>query len=531
MMKNDRFVYLDYAATTPPDPRVIDVMVKTLHSKWGNFTSHHKAGFEAKEALDHALDSIAAFLQVKRNELIITSGATESINQAIKGACHSQTKKHIITSTVEHKATLQTVQALMKEGYKATFISPNRQGVITPEMVEAAITDDTAIISLIWVNNETGDLMPVEGIAEMARARKIPFHVDGTQTAPHQTIDASQFDLLSMSGHKCYGPKGVGILYRRHFPRLPLTPLIDGSGGQLGIRSGTMPNEQITGLAEALELCAHSYEEEQARHTVLADKILTELAPFGVERNCGRIDVESENQTHRIIPSILNLWIPDVHADALIHYLPELGFAKGSACNSDDTLPSYVLTEMGYSTERSLQSIRLSLGRFTNLDEIEFALLRFKAVIGFLQSLATGRGADLAIEQSEKDDNSDRRQEMALILNNLNLIHAMSENLEETSLIREAHLNEEHLKVTFKIIQMDGKLRVLVLVSGVPYMIDVVLTVREALERLLAELVELKGGFTQGDFSDFSIESQFNEGVPSRYLRDLLKVEGIIRTL
>lgn len=529
MMKNDRFVYLDYAATTPPDPRVIDVMVKTLHSKWGNFTSHHRAGFEAKEALDQALDSIAAFLQVKRNELIITSGATESINQAIKGVCHSQTKKHIITSTVEHKATLQTVQALMKEGYKSTFISPNRQGLITPEMVEAVITDDTAIISLIWVNNETGDVMPVESIAKIARARKIPFHVDGTQTAPHQRIDASQFDLLSMSGHKCYGPKGVGILYRRYFPRLPLTPLIDGSGGQLGIRSGTMPNEQITGLAEALELCAHSYEEEQARHTVLADKILTELAPFGVERNCGRIDVASENQAHRIIPSILNLWIPDVHADALIHYLPELGFAKGSACNSDDTLPSYVLTEMGYSTERSLQSIRLSLGRFTNLDEIEFALLRFKAVIGLLQSLATGRDADLSIEQSEEGE--DELQEMASIFINLNLIRAMSEKPEDPPLIREVHLNEEHLKVTFKIIEMDGKLRVLALVSGVPYMIDAVLTVREALERLLAELVELNGGFTQGDFSDFSIEAQFDEGVPSRYLRDFLKVEGIIRTL
>lgn len=521
MMKSDRFVYLDYAATTPPDPRVIDVMVKTLHSKWGNFTSHHRAGFEAKEVLDQALDSIAAFLQVKRNELIITSGATESINQAIKGVCHSQTKKHIITSTVEHKATLQTVQALMKEGYKATFISPNPQGLITPEMVEAGITDDTAIISLIWVNNETGDVMPVESIAKIARARKIPFHVDGTQTAPHQRIDASQFDLLSMSGHKCYGPKGVGILYRRHFPRLPVTPLIDGSGGQLGIRSGTMPNEQITGLAEALELCAHSYEEEQARHTVLADKILTELAPFGVERNCGRID--SEDQIHRIIPSILNLWIPDVHADALIHFLPELGFAKGSACNSDDTLPSYVLTEMGYSTERSLQSIRLSLGRFTNLDEIEFALLRFKAVIGLLQSLATGRGADLAIEQSEESE--DELQEIVPILNNLKLIRAMSENPEETLLISEAYLNEEHLKVTFKIIEMDGKLRVLALVSGVPYMIDAVLTVREALERLLAE------GFTQGDLSNFSIEAQFDEGVPSRYLRDLLKVEGIIRTL
>ena len=380
-------IYLDYAATTPVDPAVIEAMVSSMETDWANVSSPHELGVITKQAVDANLESIAKHFNVAADEIMITSGSTESINHALKGICHAQKKKTIITSTIEHKATINTVQALMKEGYRGVFLEPNEDGLIKAEQVESAITEDTAIISLIWVNNETGDKLPVEAIAKIARKHKVPFHVDATQAAPHFQFDASQFDLVSLSAHKCYGPKGLGLLYRRSFPKLPMTSLIDGSGGQLSLRAGTIPNEGIAGFAKALEIIRETWVEERHRLARLESFLLQRLLPFGVEVNSGKLEGERE-------PGVLNLYIPKVHADALMALTPKLAIAKGSACNSDSSLPSYVLTEMGYDTARALCSVRISVGRYTTEEEVFAAGEMLASAIEFIQNIAGGKPAN-----------------------------------------------------------------------------------------------------------------------------------------
>ncbi len=371
-------IYLDYAATTPVAPSVISAMSRAMEQLWGNVSSPHLFGALAEQAVESSLDEIAHFLGCERDELIVTSGATESINQALKGVMRRSKKRHLITSTVEHKATLQVAQQLIKEGVKVTFLTPNSEGVISPKMVEEAITDESALISLIWVNNETGTIFDLPEIAKMARRRNVLLHVDATQATPHFPLDLKQFDLASLSGHKCYGPKGIGLLYRRNFPRLPLQPLIDGSGGQLGIRSGTMMNEQIIGLAEAFRSLKEGRAEAELRYRTWGDYLLAELAPLGVSRNGASPQ----------IASLINLHIPDVHHDLLMASLPDLALSKGSACNSDDQLPSYVLTESGYSHQHATQSIRISLGEMLTFDTFKSAVERLKGAIEHWQSVA-----------------------------------------------------------------------------------------------------------------------------------------------
>lgn len=379
-------IYLDYAATTPVDPEVIDSMVSAMECDWANVGSPHELGMLTKQRIEDALSEIAAHFNLQSDEIIITSGATESINHALKGVLMAQNKREIITTTIEHKATLNTLQALMKQGYRAKFIAPNAERVITAEMIESAITEETALISLIWVNNETGDKLPVEEIAQIARRYKIPLHIDATQAAPHFQFDATQFDLVSLSAHKCYGPKGIGLLYRRAFPKLPMKPLIDGSGGQMALRAGTMMNESIIGFAKALNLIAQRWEDERHRLVRLESLLLKQLLPYGVEINSASPLAERE-------PGVLNLYIPHVHADALMALTPKVAVAKGSACNSDSSLPSYVLTEMGYSHRRALSSIRVSVGHFTTEEEILTAGNYLSEAIAFLQSIALGESA------------------------------------------------------------------------------------------------------------------------------------------
>lgn len=380
-------IYLDYAATTPVDPAVIEAMVSSMETDWANVSSPHELGIITKQAVDANLELIAKHFNVATDEIMITSGSTESINHALKGVCHAQKKKTIITSTIEHKATINTVQALMKEGYRGVFLEPNEDGLITAEQVESAITEDTAMISLIWVNNETGDKLPVEAIAKIARKHKVPFHVDATQAAPHFQFDASQFDLVSLSAHKCYGPKGLGLLYRRNFPKLAMTSLIDGSGGQLSLRAGTIPNEGIAGFAKALEIIRETWVEERHRLARLEGFLLKRLLPFGVKVNSGKLEGERE-------PGVLNLYIPNVHADTLMALTPKLAIAKGSACNSDSSLPSYVLTEMGYDTARALCSVRISVGRYSTEEEIFAAGEMLASAIEFIQNIADGKVAN-----------------------------------------------------------------------------------------------------------------------------------------
>lgn len=379
-------VYLDYAATTPVDPAVIEVMVSSMERDWANVSSPHELGVVTAQKINGALDSIAAHFNASRDEIMITSGSTESINHALKGVLHAQKKREIITSTIEHKATINTIQGLMKEGYKGKFIAPNKEGLITAEMIEAAITEDTAMISLIWVNNETGDKLPVEAIAKIARHHKIPIHIDATQAAPHFQFDATQFDLVSLSAHKCYGPKSIGLLYRRSFPKLPMLPLIDGSGGQLSLRAGTVPNEGVMGFAKALEVIKERWEDERFRLAKLESYLVQRLLQYGVEINSGNLKGHRE-------PGVLNLYIPNVHADALMALTPKLAIAKGSACNSDSSLPSYVLTEMGYDVKRALSSVRISVGRFTSEEDVFAAGEMMAAAIEFLQNIAEGKAA------------------------------------------------------------------------------------------------------------------------------------------
>lgn len=361
-------LYFDYAATTPPAPEVISAIEKALRFHWGNLSSHHHFGYEAKDKVEAAIAQIASILGVERDELIFTSGATESINQAIKGVLKGGRKRHLITSTIEHKATLQSAQALLKEGYEVTFLAPNESGLITAEMVEEAIREETGLISLIWVNNESGHCQPVEEIAAVAKEAGVPLHLDATQAAPHLPIRAREVDLMSLSAHKCYGPKGIGVLYRRNFPRLPLKPLIDGGGGQLGIRAGTMMNEQIIGFSKALSLIEEQRELIDESHTLWGEYLLERLAPLGVRRNHTPYSDEGEEL---LIPSILNLHCPNIHHDTLLALLPNIALATGSACNSDERLPSYILTELGYSERHAYESIRISLGRYTTYQEVE----------------------------------------------------------------------------------------------------------------------------------------------------------------
>ncbi len=397
-------IYLDYAATTPVDPAVIETMVTAMERHWANISSPHELGAITMQYLQEALETIARHFNVTREEITITSGATESINQALKGVLQAQKKREIITTTIEHKSTINTVQSLMKMGYKGHFIAPNNEGMITAEMIESAINEDTALISLIWVNNETGDKLPVEAIAKMARKYKIPIHIDATQAAPHFQFDASQFDLVSLSAHKCYGPKNIGLLYRRAFPKLPIYNLIDGSGGQT-LRAGTMPNEGVLGFAKALSLIAEDWRDERHRLVRLEGLLLRQLLPLGVEVNSASINKQKEassvsplSDTKALLkreierePGVLNLYIPDVHADTLLALLPKVALAKGSACNSDSTLPSYVLTEMGYDERRAFSSIRVSVGRYTTEEEILYASELLRTAIEFIQHIARGK--------------------------------------------------------------------------------------------------------------------------------------------
>lgn len=506
-------IYLDYAATTPVDPIVIEAIVNAMTCDWANVGSPHELGVVAKQSVDQALSTIAAHFNLKSDEIIITSGATESINHALKGVLAAQKKREIITTTIEHKATINTVQALIKQGYRATFIAPDEAGRITASMVEAAITDETAIISLIWVNNETGDKLPVEEIAQIARRYKIPIHIDATQAAPHFQFDASQFDLVSLSAHKCYGPKGLGLLYRRAFPKLPMKPLIDGSGGQLALRAGTMVNESIMGFAKALELIADNWEEERHRLVRLESLLLKQLLPYGVEVNSAAPSVERE-------PGVLNLYIPHVHADALMALIPKVAIAKGSACNSDSSLPSYVLTEMGYTPRRALSSIRISVGRFTTEEEILIAGNYLIEAIDFLQRLASGRPAVWYGEYNLYDS------DIATILTS-HLV-AEREGQEDRDRVLEKPLflvEEPHYRFSFygvieEVKGHDGKMLQLrdltAEVYGAPFYLalfnDLVIALRQ---ELLTPYL--------------SLEQLLERRVPAQYLRDFLHLEKALR--
>ncbi|MCD1598975.1 MULTISPECIES: IscS subfamily cysteine desulfurase [Rheinheimera] len=366
-------IYLDYAATTPVDPRVAEKMMQflTMDGEFGNPASRsHRFGWQAEEAVEIARSQIAELINADPREIVFTSGATESNNLAIKGAADFYRKKgkHLITVKTEHKATLDTMRQLEREGYEVTYLEPQTDGMVTIEMLEAAIRPDTTVISVMFVNNEIGVVQDIAAIGELCRSKGIVFHVDSAQAAGKVDIDLQtlKVDLMSFSAHKVYGPKGIGALFVRRKPRIRLEAQMHGGGHERGMRSGTLPTHQIVGMGEAFRIAKLEMADENKRITALRDRLLE-----GVK------DIEqvflNGNREHRV-PQITNISFNYVEGESLIMALKDIAVSSGSACTSASLEPSYVLRALGMSDELAHSSIRFSIGRYTTEQQIDHTI-------------------------------------------------------------------------------------------------------------------------------------------------------------
>ena len=378
-------VYLDYAATTPVDKRVAEKMIPYLTETFGNPASNsHAFGWEAEEAVEKARADIAALINADPKEIIFTSGATESDNLAIKGAANFyKTKgKHLITVKTEHKAVLDTMRELERQGFEVTYLGVQENGLIDLEELKAAIRDDTILISVMWVNNEIGVVQDIPAIGEICRERKIIFHVDAAQACGKVPVDveAAKIDLLSMSGHKVYGPKGIGALYVRRKPRVRLEAQMHGGGHERGFRSGTLPTHQIVGMGEAFRIAKEELEQDMAHYRKLRDIFLRGIE--GIEEVYINGDLE-----HRA-PNNLNVSFNFVEGESLIMAVKELAVSSGSACTSASLEPSYVLRALGRNDELAHSSLRITFGRMTTEEEVKFAAELIKSKIGKLRELS-----------------------------------------------------------------------------------------------------------------------------------------------
>ena len=366
-------IYLDYAATTPVDARVAEKMMQflTMDGEFGNPASRsHRFGWQAEEAVEIARSQIAELVNADPREIVFTSGATESNNLAIKGAADFYRKKgkHLITVKTEHKATLDTMRQLEREGYDVTYLEPQTDGMVTIAMLEAAIRPDTTVISVMFVNNEIGVVQDIAAIGELCRSKGIVFHVDSAQAAGKVEIDLQtlKVDLMSFSAHKVYGPKGIGALFVRRKPRIRLEAQMHGGGHERGMRSGTLPTHQIVGMGEAFRIARLEMAEENQRITALRDRLLE-----GVK------DIEqvflNGNREHRV-PQITNISFNYVEGESLIMALKDIAVSSGSACTSASLEPSYVLRALGMSDELAHSSIRFSIGRYTTEQQIDHTI-------------------------------------------------------------------------------------------------------------------------------------------------------------
>jgi cysteine desulfurase len=366
-------IYLDYAATTPVDARVAEKMMQflTMDGEFGNPASRsHRFGWQAEEAVEIARSQIAELVNADPREIVFTSGATESNNLAIKGAADFYRKKgkHLITVKTEHKATLDTMRQLEREGYEVTYLEPQTDGMVSVAMLEAAIRPDTSVISVMFVNNEIGVVQDIAAIGELCRSKGIIFHVDAAQAAGKLDIDlqALKVDLMSFSGHKAYGPKGIGALFVRRKPRIRLEAQMHGGGHERGMRSGTLPTHQIVAMGEAFRLAKLEMHDEIKRITALRDRLLN-----GVK------DIEqvflNGNREHRV-PHITNISFNYVEGESLIMALKDIAVSSGSACTSASLEPSYVLRALGMSDELAHSSIRFSIGRYTTEEQIDHTI-------------------------------------------------------------------------------------------------------------------------------------------------------------
>ncbi|OFT02811.1 cysteine desulfurase IscS [Neisseria sp. HMSC31F04] len=378
-------IYLDYAATTPVDKRVAEKMIPYLTETFGNpASSSHAFGWTAEEAVEKARADIAALINADAKEIVFTSGATESDNLAIKGAANFyKTKgKHLITVKTEHKAVLDTMRELERQGFEVTYLGVQENGLIDLEELKAAIRDDTILISVMWVNNEIGVVQDIPAIGAICRERKIIFHVDAAQACGKVPVDveAAKIDLLSMSGHKVYGPKGIGALYVRRKPRVRLEAQMHGGGHERGFRSGTLPTHQIVGMGEAFRIAKEELEQDMAHYRKLRDIFLKGIE--GIEEVYINGDLE-----HRA-PNNLNVSFNFVEGESLIMAVKELAVSSGSACTSASLEPSYVLRALGRNDELAHSSLRITFGRMTTEEEVKFAAELIKSKIGKLRELS-----------------------------------------------------------------------------------------------------------------------------------------------
>ena len=366
-------VYLDYAATTPVDPRVAEVMSRylTLEGTFANPASRsHMPGWQAEQAVESARRQVADLIGADPREIVWTSGATEADNLALTGVMRANRERgrHLVTSTIEHKAVVDTAHALEREGFEVTWLEPERDGRITPEALRGAMREDTVLVSLMAVNNELGTLNDIAALAEVAHAGGAVFHTDAAQATGRIALDvaAQGIDLMSLSGHKAYGPKGVGALYVKRDPDLRLEALIHGGGHERGMRSGTLPTHQIAGMGEAFAIAGREGEDDQGRITALRDRFLAGLEDLeGVHRNTA---------IAHSVPNILNLAFEGVDGESLLMALREIALSTGSACNSASVEPSYVLKGIGVPRRLALASLRFSFGRFTTEADIDRTL-------------------------------------------------------------------------------------------------------------------------------------------------------------
>jgi len=378
-------IYLDYSATTPVDPRVAQKMIPYLTEHFGNPASRsHAFGWEAEEAVEEARGHVAALLNADPKEIIWTSGATEGNNLAIKGAANFyKTKgKHIITQKTEHKATLDTVRELERQGFEATYLDPEPNGIVDVEKFKAAIRPDTILVSIMMVNNEIGVIQPVAEIGEICRAKGIVFHCDAVQAAGKIEIDLAKLkvDLLTVTAHKVYGPKGIGALYVRRKPRVRLEAQIHGGGHERGFRSGTLATHQIVGMGEAFRLAKVEMASENERIRRLRDKLWNGIKDLE--------EVYVNGDMERRTPHNLNVSFNFVEGESLIMAIKDVAVSSGSACTSASLEPSYVLRALGRSDELAHSSIRFTLGRFTTDEEIDYAVQLIRSKIAKLRELS-----------------------------------------------------------------------------------------------------------------------------------------------
>ncbi|MCG5101652.1 IscS subfamily cysteine desulfurase [Pasteurella multocida subsp. multocida] len=380
-------IYLDYAATCPVDERVAKKMMEylTVEGNFGNPASRsHKFGWQAEEAVDVARNHIADLIGADSREIVFTSGATESDNLAIKGAAHFyQSKgKHIITCKTEHKAVLDTCRQLEREGFEVTYLNPKSDGLIDLEELKNAMRDDTILVSIMHVNNEIGVIQDIAAIGELCRARKILFHVDATQSVGKLPINLAELkvDLMSMSSHKLYGPKGIGALYVSRKPRVRLEAIIHGGCHERGMRSGTLPVHQIVGMGEAYRICKEEMASEMPRLKALRDRLYNGLKDIEETYVNGSME-------HRL-DSNLNISFNYVEGESLMMALRDIAVSSGSACTSASLEPSYVLRALGLNDELAHSSIRFTLGRYTTEEEIDYTIELVKNAVAKLRELS-----------------------------------------------------------------------------------------------------------------------------------------------